>query len=149
MKRSEAKCKSLSRAPLFATPWTIQSMELSRQNTWVDSLSLLQGIFPTQRLNPGLPHCRWILYQLSYQEKSPFNTLNSHNVTHRLYLSKAGGKRIEHILSTSKHVSFHKGTNKNHFEKNTRILKDSFIIPLHQYFSWRAQKIMQVIRNTF
>ena len=25
-------------------------------------------IFPTQGLNPGLPHCRWILYHLSYQE---------------------------------------------------------------------------------
>ena len=36
------------------------------QNTGVGSLSLLQGIFPTQGLNPGLPHCRWILYQLSY-----------------------------------------------------------------------------------
>ena len=35
------------------------------QNTGVDSLSLLQGIFPTQRSNPGLPHCRQILYQLS------------------------------------------------------------------------------------
>ena len=32
------------------------------QNTRVGSLSLLQGIFPTQGLNPGLPHCRWILY---------------------------------------------------------------------------------------
>ena len=31
------------------------------QNTGVGSCSLLQGIFPTQRLNPGLPHCRWIL----------------------------------------------------------------------------------------
>ena len=31
----------------------------------VGSLSLLQGIFPTQGSNPGLPHCRWILYQLS------------------------------------------------------------------------------------
>ena len=31
------------------------------------SLSLLQGIFPTQRSNPGLPHCRWILYQLSHK----------------------------------------------------------------------------------
>ena len=31
------------------------------------SLSLLQGIFPTQGLNPGLPHCRRILYQLSLQ----------------------------------------------------------------------------------
>ena len=37
------------------------------QNTGVGSLSLLQGIFPTQGLNPGLPHCRWILYQLSHQ----------------------------------------------------------------------------------
>ena len=30
-------------------------------------LSLLQGIFPTQRSNPGLPHCRQILYQLSHK----------------------------------------------------------------------------------
>ena len=32
------------------------------------SLSLLQGIFPTQELNQGLLHRGWILYQLSYQE---------------------------------------------------------------------------------
>ena len=37
------------------------------QNTGVGSLSLLQGIFPSQGSNPGLPHCRRILYQLSYQ----------------------------------------------------------------------------------
>ena len=37
------------------------------QNTGVGSLSLLQGIFPTQGLNPGLLHCRWILYQLSHK----------------------------------------------------------------------------------
>ena len=36
------------------------------QDTGVGSLSLLQGIFPTQGLNPGLPHCRRILYQLSH-----------------------------------------------------------------------------------
>ena len=48
------------------TPWIIQSMEFSRQNTGVGSLSLLQEIFPTQGLNPGLPHCREILYQLSH-----------------------------------------------------------------------------------
>ena len=36
------------------------------QNTGVGSLSLLQGIFPTQGSNPGLPHCRRILYQLSH-----------------------------------------------------------------------------------
>ena len=37
------------------------------QNTGVGSLPLLQGIFPTQGSNPGLPHCRWILYQLSHK----------------------------------------------------------------------------------
>ena len=37
------------------------------KNTGVGSLSLLQGIFPTQESNRGLLHCRRILYQLSYQ----------------------------------------------------------------------------------
>ena len=37
------------------------------QNTGVGSRSLLQGIFPTQGLNLGLPHCRWILYQLCHK----------------------------------------------------------------------------------
>ena len=37
------------------------------KNTGVGTLSLLQGIFPTQESGQGLLHCRWILYQLSYQ----------------------------------------------------------------------------------
>ena len=37
------------------------------QNTRMASLSFLQGIFPTQGSNPGLPHCRQILYQLSHK----------------------------------------------------------------------------------
>ena len=37
------------------------------QNTGVGSHSLLQESFLTQGSNPGLPHCRWILYQLSHQ----------------------------------------------------------------------------------
>ena len=36
-------------------------------NTGVGSLSLLQGIVPTQESNWGPLGCRWILYQLSYQ----------------------------------------------------------------------------------
>ena len=40
------------------------------QNTGVGSRSLFQGIFPTQGLNPGLLHCRWILYQLSHKISS-------------------------------------------------------------------------------
>ena len=34
------------------------------QNPGVGSLSLFQGIFPTQGSSLGLLHCRWILYQL-------------------------------------------------------------------------------------
>ena len=42
------------------------------QNTGVGSRSLLQGVFPTQRSNPGLPRCRWILYQLGHQGSPNF-----------------------------------------------------------------------------
>ena len=38
------------------------------QNTGVSSLFLFRGIFPTQGSNPGLPHCRRILYQLNHNE---------------------------------------------------------------------------------
>ena len=37
------------------------------KNTGVGCHALLQGIFPAQGLNPGLPHCRQILYRLSHQ----------------------------------------------------------------------------------
>ena len=100
----------LSHIQLSAIPWTIQSMEFSRQKYWnelpcpppgdlpnpgikprsptlqvdsllseppakpkntgVCSLSLLQGICPTQESNWGLLHCKQILYQLSYQGSS-------------------------------------------------------------------------------
>ena len=42
------------------------------KNTGVGSTSLIQGVFLIQESNPGLLHCRQILYQLSYQE-SPFH----------------------------------------------------------------------------
>ena len=63
----------LSRVQLFATPWTVAhqsplSMESSRQEYWSGLPFLLQEIFPTQRLNPGLLHCRQILYRLSHQD---------------------------------------------------------------------------------
>ena len=48
------------------------------QNTGVGSLSLLQGIFPTQGSNPGLLHCRRILYQLSHKG-SPIQTENRYS----------------------------------------------------------------------
>ena len=64
---------SLSCVLLFATPWDesirhICPRDSPGKNTGVVFFhALLQGIFPTQGSNPGLPHCRWGLYQLSYQ----------------------------------------------------------------------------------
>ena len=60
--------KSLSCVWLFATPWTAayqapQSMGFSRQEYWSGGHFLLQGIFLTQGSNPGLPHCRQMLYR--------------------------------------------------------------------------------------
>ena len=52
------------------------------QNTAMGSLSLLQRIFPTQRLNPGLMHCRWILYQLSHQGSPEVRELRLIAITH-------------------------------------------------------------------
>ena len=60
------KVKAAQLCPAFATPWTLL-MDSPDQNTGMGSLSLLQEIFPTQGWNPGLPHCRQILYQLSHQ----------------------------------------------------------------------------------
>ena len=51
---------------LFVISWTMQSMEFSRQEYW-SCHALLQGIFPTQGSNPGLPHCRRILYRLNHK----------------------------------------------------------------------------------
>ena len=57
---------------LFVTPWTVAhqaplSMGFTRQEYWSGCHSLLQGIFPSQGSNPGLQHCRWILYRLNHQ----------------------------------------------------------------------------------
>ena len=122
---------------LFATPWTIQSMEFSRsehssgwsvlspgdlpiprieprspalqadslpaepkrkpKNTAVSTLSLLQQIFQTQESNMGLLHCRWILYQLSYQG-SPKGVQKENKYTYGF--TGIRHKRVLHLIST-------------------------------------------------
>ena len=49
------------------SPWNSPGL-----NTGVGRHSLLQGIFPTQKLKPGLLHCRQILYQLSHREAQEY-----------------------------------------------------------------------------
>ena len=66
----------LSHVRVFATTWTVPCqapliMGFSRQEYWNGLPFLLQGIFPTQGSNPGLLHCRQILYRLSYKGSPP------------------------------------------------------------------------------
>ena len=62
--------------PSSSAHWALQhctcpvSAEGFLPEYWRGSCSLLWGIFPTQGLNPGLPHCGWILHQLRHQ-RSP------------------------------------------------------------------------------
>ena len=72
----KVRVKSVSHVRLFATPCTIGyqaslSMGFPGKGTGVGCYFLLQGIFPIQGSNLGLPHFRQILYCLNYQA-SPF-----------------------------------------------------------------------------
>ena len=69
------------------------------QNTGVGSLSLLQGTFPTQGLNPGLPQCRRVLQQLRLR-RAPAAPCPSCPV-HTLSLTTshaAAGSRVPQLL---------------------------------------------------
>ena len=70
------KNKSESRSVVFDSLWPhglYSPWNSPGQNTRVGSLSLLQRVFPTQGSNPSLPHCMWILYQLSHKGSPLFS----------------------------------------------------------------------------
>ena len=95
---------SLSCAQLFVTPWTIarqalQSMGILQvKNTGVGCHALLQGIFPTQGLNPGLPHCRWILYHVNHQ-RSPILVTKPKYCFFQLFLIRMQASREQELCS--------------------------------------------------
>ena len=72
--KEKKKWKLLSCVQLLATYGLCSPWNSPCQNTGVGSLSLLQGIF--QGLNPGLPHCRQILYQLSHK-RNPLHSITA------------------------------------------------------------------------
>ena len=59
-------------SPLALLTVMLPKADLTWHSTWL-CLSLLQQIFPTQGSNPGLPHCSWILYQLSHKGRPCYN----------------------------------------------------------------------------
>ena len=74
---SVCESESCSFVSNSATPRTVCSMEFSRPEYWSGWPFPSPGIFPTQESNPGLPHCRQILYQLRHQRSLHFNLMTS------------------------------------------------------------------------
>ena len=75
-------------------PWTIYIVHgiLQARILGVGSLSLLQEIFPTQKSNRGLLHCRQILYQLIYQGSPLFNLCEALNLIYLIYVKLNNNK---------------------------------------------------------
>ena len=88
------KVKVAQLCPTLCNPLDYRLWNSPGQNTGVSSLSFLHGIFPTQGLNPGLLHCRWILYQLSQAW---------HAIIHRVTQSQAQLKQLRtaHVSPSS------------------------------------------------
>ena len=75
------------------------------QNTGVGSLSLLQGIFPTQGSNPGLLRCKQILYQLSHKGSPMFCKSTSNASAKSMLQSFPGGSVVKNLLANAGDMS--------------------------------------------
>ena len=100
MRKKVWKWKSLTRVWLFVTHGLYSPWNSPGQNTGVGSLSLLRGIFSTQGWNPGLPHCRRILYQLSHKGSYEVST-NCISLENNRHSSQGSPFLSEHT-----HISF-------------------------------------------
>ena len=84
-----------SRVWISVTLWTVAcqaplSMGFSRQEYWSGLPFPSPGVFPTQESNPGLLHCRQILYQLSYNGSLSGTWTSSKSITEE-------GNTVSHI----------------------------------------------------
>ena len=107
------------------SPWNFPG-----QNTGVGSLSLLQRIFPTQGSNPGLPHCRWILHQLSHKGNPRILEWVAYPFSQQIFPTQESNQGLLHCRWILYQLSYEGSPwfNKR-FYKN--IIHNS-------YFSWKA-----------
>ena len=78
------------------------------QNTGAGGLSLLQGIFPTQGSNTGLPYCKQILYQLSHKG-SPNSGVGSLSLLQQIFPTQESNWGLLHYRQILYQLS-HKGS---------------------------------------
>ena len=87
------------------SPWNSLGL-----NTGVGSLPLLQGIFPTQELNPCLPHCRQFLYQLSHKGKPKNTGAGSLTLLQRIFLIQELNLGLLHFRQILHQLSYQGST---------------------------------------
>ena len=92
---------SYSLRPHGLYPWNSPG-----QNTGVGSFSLLQGIFSTQGSNPGLPPCRWILYQLSHKGSPKTTGVGSLSLLQGIFLTQESNQDLLHCRWILYHLSY-------------------------------------------
>ena len=110
--------KSLSRAQLFATPWTVACTKVLYpwdflgKSTGVGCRFPSPGTLPTQGLNPGLPHCTQTLYRLSPQcIVKGFSPCDIHtkclNKGNKAYFDSSGNSSFRKVLKIALSVVRH------------------------------------------
>ena len=98
------------------------------KNTGMGRYALLQGIFPTQGSNPGLPNCRQILYCLSHQGIIKQTTVDLHNFTAmhtwQIWLTEVTVILSLQCIARTKYKNFHTAmTNSQEKKKKKKPLK--------------------------
>ena len=83
------------------SPWSSPG-----QNTEVGSHSLLQGIFPTQGWNPGLPHCRQILLPAEPQGKPKNTGVGSLSLLQQIFLTWESNQGFLHCRQILYQLSY-------------------------------------------
>ena len=102
---------SLQSCPTLETPWTVAARllcpwESPGKNTGVGCHALLQGIFPTQGLKPGLPHYRQIHYHLSHQGRPRLLEWVSRSLLQRIFLTQELNQDLLHCKQIIYQVNY-------------------------------------------
>ena len=97
---------SLSCVRLFATHGLYSPWNSPGQNTGVGSLSFLQGIFPTQGSNPGLPHSRRIFLPAEPQGKSKNTSVGSLSLLQRIFPTQESNWGLLHCRHIRYQLSY-------------------------------------------
>ena len=85
----------------LCSPWNSPG-----QNTGVGSCSPIQGIFPAQRANPGLPRCRWILLSAESPGKPKNTGVGSPSLLEWIFLNQESNWGLLHCRQILHQLSY-------------------------------------------